>query len=149
MPHCSDFIEMENMLRLHVKLIIFIVLQSCIGCKVEAYGTNSSGISLMMDRHYQQDPRSIQCVGYIADKYLRWEQTFANSIFIINFTRKITVLTNLLIKGLVSYSNYKISYAVKLAHTLYGRPLDRGSSYLTSSYFAFVNETWEVELTIR
>lgn len=116
---------------------------------MDSIEANLTGINRLVDLRFQQDPRSILCVAHIANEYLLLGRTYTSSIIVMSFTGKISVMTNLLVKYLMARFNYKMSIAVKFARTFNPIPSNRFIAYKTSSYFAFVNETREAELTVR
>lgn len=114
----------------------------------------SHGIELMSSRRYQQDPNSIQCIAHITNHYFGWEPYYGSANIIINFTGKVTVISNLLIKWLMINFDYKWNVIVKSVHTT--NTIHRKETNIfdavasrVSNYFAYINETRDVEATVR
>lgn len=110
----------------------------------------TSGIDLLQSfEDYQQDTNSMPCIALIVEKYLLKAKTNAGSIIIINFPPISPVFFNSLVKYFTINSNYRTTIVAKHTHSLKGDEKQQPFVYKSTSYFLCINDTTEVEETIR
>lgn len=135
------------MQRLANRIIALAAFCNSIMLSLGSLQRNPIGVDLMADFHYQQDIHSVPCIGHIVGKYFQSKVTYAHAVVVINFTKRLTLLSTLLINQLMANSEEGISIVVKCAqnHAATG---STAISFVSYAYLACVNETSEVEATI-